>query len=219
MVKIVFPESCKKYVELQCNSVVTDYTDCPEVAAIDYILKTVSPKKVLELGAGLGRVSIYLRNFYGWDHTEFYLLDGNSGEEQIAGLHEKMSNDFYNSLSASADFCVANNVCPNKLFFINAEKHFELQEDIFDLCYSFKSIGFHWPINEYLDIVYPWMRKDGYLFFEVRDTRKNSYPNEKRWKRIKNFVSRQLDGINLNRYRIVTNNTDKTTPVLVLKKL
>ena len=219
MVELIFPQSAKKYMELQCNSVITDYTDCPEVADIADRLSTLNPARVLELGAGLGRVSVFLRKLYDWSSTNFYLLDGNSGDVQIAGLHEQVGKDFYNLLEATSEYCLANGITKDKLHLINAEDAIDLKDVQFDLCYSFKSIGFHWPINHYLDTLHKNLRVNSYLFFELRDTRKESYPTEKHWKRRVNFVKKQLDYIDQGSYRIVEAATDRHFPILVLKRV
>lgn len=214
---IVFPKSSRKYMELQCNSVEDDYTSCPEINVnVASILEKLQPNRALEIGAGLGRVSVYLRNKFDWHTTKFYLLDGNSGEEQIAGLHETVGKSFYNSLSATREYCVVNNISAENLVLLNAESVYSLP--MLDICYSFKAIGFHWPMNYYLSKVSPYMISGSYLFFELRDTRRTTYKVEKRWKRIVNFVKRQIDGISVKDYTIIESNTECTRPVIVLKK-
>jgi len=215
--KIKFPKSARKYMGLHCNSVETDYTECPEISPdIVSLLDSRCPNTALELGAGLGRVSVYFRNKFNWDNTKFYLLDGDSGNEQVAGLHEEVGEDFYNSLDATKDYCVANNIQEEKLILVNAEEKYELP--MIDVCYSFKAIGFHWPINRYLDIIAPRMMPGGYLFFELRDTRKETY-TEVRWPRITRFVGRQLENIDRKIYEIINAETDKAWPVVILQKL
>lgn len=203
-------------MELQCNSVITDYTECPEVEKIAPILETLKPKRVLELGAGLGRVSVFLNKKYNWHSTDFYLLDGDTGDVQIAGLHDEVGEDFYNSFDATKEFCLANGMNQDKLHFINAEWNWNFIGLQFDLCYSFKAIGFHWPINSYLEKIVSNIRSKSYLFFEIRDTRRKSYPTEKHWQRRVNFVKRQLNNVDKSKYKIVEAQTDRPNPVLVL---
>ena len=146
------------------------------------------------------------------------MLDGNYGEEQIAGLHEEAGKDFYNSIEDAREFCLANNINNKNLFFINAELPWNLGKVKFDLCYSVKSIGFHWPINVYLEKIYTYMRLSSYLLFELRDTRQDSYPTEKHWKRRVAFVDNQLKKIDQTKYTIVESNTNHACPMLILRR-
>jgi hypothetical protein len=218
MVDIIFPKSAKKYMELQCNGVVADYTECPELESIDHILTNINPKNVLEVGAGLGRVSVFMNKKYKWNQTNFFLLDGNSGDQQIAGLHENVGKDFYNSLDATREFCNTNGIGADRLKIINAENSIDLTNLQFDLCYSFKSIGFHWPINWYLEKLHVHILPKSYLFFEIRDTRRESYPTEKHWKRRVNFVQKQINNIAPTKYAIINANTLQRFPILTLRK-
>lgn len=217
---VIIPDDCKKYMELQCNSVLDDYRNCPELDPMIQFLEIVKPKKVLELGAGLGRVSVFLKNYFDWKSTEFYLLDGNSGEEQIAGIHWKTKPAFYNLLERTRTFCISNNIKEDKLFLLNAERQWEVDKKIkFDLCYSFKAIGFHWPINEYLDIIKDNLERKAYLIFEIRNKERSLYKNDKIWKRRCAFVEYQLDYIERNTDYVLVQKVDKTKyPLVLLQK-
>ena len=218
MVDIIFPKSAQKYMGLQCNSVITDYTQCPELSSIENIIANLAPKNVLEIGAGLGRISVFINRKYQWGSTNFFLLDGNSGDTQIAGLHENVGKDFYNSLDATKEFCIKNGIDSSRLKIINAETKIDLNDLQFDLCYSFKAMGFHWPINWHLNKLYAHILPESYLFFEIRDTRRESYPTEKHWKRRMAFVKKQLDEIDPAKYTIIKSETNRTFPILVLKR-
>lgn len=168
--KLKFTNDTKKYVKLHCNNRIEDYSDCPEVQVVLKWLKKLNPNNVLEIGAGLGRVSVYLKNACKWNETKFYLLDGDSGDKQIAYTHDSVSPDhFYNSIKAAKDFCTSNGIENKNLVLLNAEKEDWLKLQIkFDLVYSFKAIGFHWPINDYLNKIYKLLVKDAILIFDIR---------------------------------------------------
>lgn len=200
-------------MQLQCNSAIEDYTCCPEVQPILKYLKALKLREVLEIGAGIGRVSVYLRNLLDWNRTLFYLLDGNRGTDQIAGINYELKKDFYNSFSAAEDFCLQNGIKKDNLFLIDADD-FDFGVVNFDLCYSFKAIGFHWPINGYLEKIHKNMKKDSMLFFELRNPK--MYKKE-RWKRLQKFVIDQIVNIDDCKYDIVEFNVDLKFPILVLK--
>lgn len=202
---------------LQCNSVLSDYTDCPEFATVNDLLSFISPRNALDLGSGIGRASVYLRKRYGWEDTNFYLLDGNSGDEQVAGLNYSIGKNFYNSFDAAVEFCTVNGIAREKLFLIDAEKH-DLGATKFDVCYSLKAIGFHWPITSYLEKLYNNLARDAYLFLELRSVNPNYYP-KKRIPRMYNFVNAQLDAIDRKKYRRMGINLRDKFPILILQKI
>lgn len=218
---VLIPDECKKYMELQCNSVLDDYRNCPELDPILGFLEQLNPKRVLELGAGLGRVSVFIKNCFDWRSTEFYLLDGDSGEEQIAGIHWDTKPAFYNSLASTEEFCTHNNIKEEKLFLLNAEKRWAVDKKIkFDLCYSFKAIGFHWPINEYLDIIKDNLERKAYLLFEIRNEERSLYNTDKIWKRRCDFVKHQLDYVaKFNDYVLVQKIDNTRYPLILLQRV
>ena len=216
MIKI--PESAVKYIKLQCNNKIGSYIDCKELALSQDFLSKLNPKNVLELGAGLGRVSVFLKNRFNWNDTNFFLLDGNSGNKQLSGLR-KMGKDFYNSLGSTRDFCLANGIKEKNLFLINAEEDIKLPENKFDLCYSYKAIGFHWPINPYLDMIQHSMLKGSYLLFELRTTNKKRNRTPMQQKRVENFDNYQIEHINQKIYEIISLDLNAIYPMLLLKKI
>lgn len=211
------PHDVKKYVNLQCNNVLSDYETCPEMRTAFPILSKLRPSNVLELGSGIGRVSVFLRNYFKWDTTNFYLLDGDSGDVQIAGIHYTTNKDFYNSLDATKSFCVENNISEERLFLVNAETCSGISDVQFDLCYSCKAIGFHWPINDYLVQFSKNFEVGSYLFFELRSNDKKVYSTEERWKRVMKIVDMQVNGINRSDFDVIK--LPDEDPLLILRKI
>ncbi len=211
---IVVPKIAQKYVELQCNSELLDYQECPDVQNAMGALSDIEPKKCLEVGCGLGRVSVYLNKTFSWG-AEFYMLDGDSGTEQIAGISYELKEAYYNSLSATKEFCAANGL--QNCVLLDAHKK-ELPTEKIDLCYSFKAIGFHWPINEYLDILYTCLQPGALLLFGIRSELREYYSSDKIFDRRINFNRFQIDNIDTQKYRILQADRAMQYPVLVLKK-
>lgn len=190
-IDIKFPENVKKYIELQCNGALFKYEDLPELSNIKDELSSLSPKNVLEIGAGIGRASVYLFKYFDWNDTGFYLLDGDSGNKQVNGTNYESKDSFYNSISATREFCLANSM--NSFYTLNAENNDWLSLDVkFDLVYSFLAIGFHWPINIYLDIIYGMLTSGALLIFGTR-------ANDKKFD---DFMNSQLDAIDTELYSI-----------------
>lgn len=164
-ISVVFPEDTKKYVALQCNGNIEDYTCLAEIGEIEKYLKR-TPRVALDVGSGIGRASVFFFKYFKWSKSHFILADGNSGDVQLAGRRTGET-DYYNSLKATDSYCRANGMQNFKTF--NLEKNgWDNLSRKPDLVYSFKALGFHWPINSFLRDVYSLLSKNCRLFFELR---------------------------------------------------
>ena len=172
--EVIIPERCQKYFELQCNGRMDLYTD-PPIKLIkpwfDKIFAT-KPLRILELGCGIGRMSVYFFLYYGLQDAHFFLLDGNSGDQQVNGVRGNNNGEFYNSWKATAHFCEANGLMNRTIL-----RTQEIPPDL-DLTYSFFSIGFHWSIELYLKEVVKNTRRGGYILFDVRTSQDDFYAEQ-----------------------------------------
>lgn len=201
-IKINFPEEVIKHINLQCNGLKHLYECPPEVKGLRKYFDRIRPAHALEIGAGIGRVSVFLRNYYNWDDTTFYLLDGDSGNKQVAGINTS-KDDFYNSLKNTKLFCNANNL--SNLVLLNAAEKINVEAK-FDLVYSFLSIGFHWPLSFYLDDIFDHLAEGCVLVFGVRSSKEKWYKE-------------QIDSVPRSKYLIVDQISDTGKQgYLVLKK-
>lgn len=208
---IIFPENVKKYTDLQCNDALFKYTDFPELKNIEDRLKTLEPNNVLEIGAGIGRASVYLFKYFNWINTNFYLLDGNSGDKQINGVNYESKDSFYNSIDAAKEFCESNGLF--KVWFLNAEKEDWKEVNVkFDLCYSFLAIGFHWPVGLYLNAIYDLLVDNALLIFGIRPVAE----------KFDKFMNSQIKDIGVDKYKIVEIKREKRgsrSSIMILRKI
>jgi len=213
----IFSNEILKYMKLQCNEVQSLYSDPPEIKVVKKYFENVSPKNVLELGCGLGRVSVaFYKAFSLWAKTNFYLLDGDSGTEQIAGINYDSNKSFYNSLKLTEEFCLINGVPRNQIVLINAEQigPFPFTKSIkFDFVYSFFAIGFHWPIDIYLERLSPYLNFGSILCFGIR-------PNIYAQDQCEKFNTYQLNSVPRNLFEVLELTTDKLySSKLILRKI
>jgi hypothetical protein len=162
-INIIFPESTKKYVALQANSDTIIYRQPPYLKVVEEWVQALNPAVCLELGAGIGRMSVYFRKKFGWKDTFYYLQDGNSGDVQYGGIRDHNENEFYNSFTATREFCEANGV-EN---FETVQSLTQISKQV-DFCYSFAAIGFHWHIDLYLDQLPSVLAPGAHLLFELK---------------------------------------------------
>lgn len=212
MVDIIFPDSVLDYVSLWgINKRQFLYTNLPELKHCEKYLKHINPINSLEIGAGIGRGSVFFFKYFGWENTNFYLLDGDSGKIKHIGVRENEKDGFYSSKKAAEGFCRANGMVNMK--YLNAEDDdWESIAVMFDVVYSFLSIGFHWPISLYLNKIYKMLNKDALLIFGIR-SKEIAY---------KRFIDDQIESINTNKYSILDLKLEPKgtrSSVLILKRV
>lgn len=104
------------------------------------------PNKVLDLGCGLSRMSVFLNWQWQDPNIKFILADFNQINKNLTyGWNPK--EDIYNDLNQTTEFVKKHGL---KNFEI-----FDLKEDLtklkdIDLVYSFLAVGFHFPIEPYI---------------------------------------------------------------------
>ncbi len=180
---MVISDKLLPWINLQIDGRPHWYRAAPDVEdAIALLDADLKPKNALEVGSGIGRGSVYLSKRLGWDETTFWLLDGDStgkkNQKQIACVHANESLDhIYNSMEAAAIYC-GDNGLNGRVELVNVAKweafvkRLVEQGVMFDVAYSFKSIGFHWPVAGYLKRLAPFMREGSLFVFETRPVAK-----------------------------------------------
>jgi len=188
-IKINFPPECEEYVNLQCNGDKSLYEDFPEHKHIDEYLKDMRPENVLDIGAGIGRASVWLFKKYGWDCADYFLVDGDSGNKQFEGIR-KNSREYYNNWDCAHTFCEANGIDVYHRMCVDPEVLYSIDKK-FDLIYSFLAFGFHWPIDMYMDDLYHLCKKNTILIFGLRGTEKKAW------------IEGQIEKIDPKKYKVL----------------
>lgn len=128
-----------------------------------------TPSRILELGCGLGRMSVYMNWKLGDPNAHFILADANeiTHESNISGWNP--GRDFYNNMQTTKDFCNENGLDNLSLFDINRDNPSDIGK--VDLVYSFLAVGFHFPIEESLPKFWSCLTPNSTLIFGVRQKR------------------------------------------------
>lgn len=128
-----------------------------------------TPRRILELGCGLGRMSVVLHRHFGDERIHFVLADADevTHADNVSGWDP--GRDFYNDLAATKAFCSANGLTNFSLFDLHRGSLDEIGR--VDLLCSFLSVGFHFPIEESLHRFWPCLAPDATLIFGVRRDR------------------------------------------------
>lgn len=126
-----------------------------------------SPKRILDIGCGLAREAGMFQKKYS---TELYLLDGGistNGPNQKRQDHYGVVDTF--PFYASIDTLRASwDERQMKYTFVNAADPVIPDGLIFDVVFSFKSCGFHYPIETYLDLILDHTDNDSVVIMDIR---------------------------------------------------
>lgn len=124
------------------------------------------PNRILELGAGLGRGSIYLNHVFQNPSLAWVLADRDGSSEENTGAFEPKEDEYYCDFKATKSFCKLNGLDKIRLF--DTEKEDWRQLGKFSLIFSFCSFGMHVPIERYIDRIVELCKEDTVLIFGTR---------------------------------------------------
>ena len=139
--------------------------------------KVNNSKNILEIGAGLGRVSVFLneRCKMGRKNRNFYLVDGHGKYNGYNWNHHT----FYNDLSETKSFCELNglknfdmiNVTASNNQVIKFAKFAKESPIIFDFIISIFCLSYHQSISSYKHILREVCDRDAKVILTVRNTK------------------------------------------------
>jgi len=122
------------------------------------------PNKILELGCGLGRMSVYLSKQF--EHEpEFILADYDEISEKLR-YGWNPGDIRYNKLEETRQFCIDNGLKRFELFNLAERDIIELKD--IDLVISVMAVGFHYPIEQYMDKLIDITTDDVVMIFGIR---------------------------------------------------
>ena len=144
--RLIFTNIFVNYFQIQDIEKRTEELFRREIEAIkDYLPKNV--ENIMDIGCGLGIINIYLNQIYN-NQPNFFLLDKNRIDKEIKyGFSSEYES--YNDLNQTKNLLLNNNV--NSLHTIDVEKDIKIENKI-DLVISLKSMGYHYPIDQYLKL-------------------------------------------------------------------
>lgn len=140
------------------------------IALHEYLLKIPNPKKVLEIGPGMGRSVIFFKKQLEWGKTEYHLYEGEGNKTKYTTLGPRCNDSFCGSISALKQILEYNNI--NNYKILEPEKFdFKLSAlpGPYDIIYSFYAIGFHWSLEHYIDDILKNMHEETLAFFTVHN--------------------------------------------------
>jgi len=124
------------------------------------------PKKILEIGPGMGRSLVFFSKTLGWQDSEIHAFEGNGTTTRYTVLGPRFQDSFCGNIKVLQDILRFNGV--NNVRVFNAQE-FSLAQlpGPYDLLYSFYSIGFHWSLEYFLDDLLPLLHENSVALFTV----------------------------------------------------
>ena len=130
----------------------------------DYLPKNIN--NIMDIGCGLGIINIFLNQFY-HNKPNFYLLDKNRVDKKIKYGFDK-NYESYNDLSETKNLLTKNSINSQSLFVFGVEKKIEIKKKI-DLVISLKSMGYHYPLENYLDFLKTCCTQETTFIFDMSE--------------------------------------------------
>ena len=161
--RLIFTNIFVNYFQIQDIEKRTEELFRNEFEAIkDYLPKNV--ENIMDIGCGLGIINIYLNQIYN-NQPNFFLLDKNRIDKEIKyGFSSEYES--YNDLNQTKNLLLNNNI--NFLHTIDVEKDIKIENKI-DLVISLKSMGYHYPIDQYLKLFSTCCNDNTCFIFDVSE--------------------------------------------------
>ncbi len=111
-----------------------------------------TPRRVLDIGPGLGRSTVFFQKVRGWSAVPFDLWESTGRSTRYTQAGPRFSDSFCGDLAALEALLEFNRIERYRIF-----DAAELDGDLsrlpgpYDFVYSFFAIGFHWSIEHFLD--------------------------------------------------------------------
>ncbi len=129
-----------------------------------YLPSTV--QNIMDIGCGLGVLDIFINEKYS-NQPNFYLLDKNIIDTKIKYGFSK-NYESYNDLNETINILQKNGLSKNQIYVKNVDEKFTINEKI-DLVISLKSMGYHYPIENYIELLRKNCSNETVFIFDVFD--------------------------------------------------
>ena len=119
---------------------------------------------IMDIGCGLGIININLNKIYN-NQPNFFLLDKNKLDKKIKyGFSPRYES--YNDLNETKNILLNNNIKDSCIHIYDVDKIIQITNKI-DLVISLKSMGYHYPFENYLELLKLCCTSETKFIFDV----------------------------------------------------
>ena len=163
--RLIFTNFFVNYFQVQNFEKITEKLFYKEFETFKKYLPN-SVENIMDIGCGLGIINIYLNEFFE-KKPVFFLLDKNKVDRKITyGFSSNYES--YNDLNETKNILLENNIDTSCMYLFDVEKQFVITKKM-DLVISLKSMGYHYPINTYIELLRNCCTKDTVFIFDIGD--------------------------------------------------
>ena len=163
--RLIFTNFFVNYFQVQNFEKITEKLFYKEFETFKKYLPN-SVENIMDIGCGLGIINIYLNEFFE-KKPVFFLLDKNRVDRKIKyGFSSNYES--YNDLNEAKNILLNNNIDTNRINLFDVEKQFLITKKM-DLVISLKSMGYHYPINTYIELLRNCCTKNTVFIFDIGD--------------------------------------------------
>ena len=163
--RLIFTNFFVNYFQVQNFEKITEKLFYKEFETFKKYLPN-SVENIMDIGCGLGIINIYLNEFFE-KKPVFFLLDKNRVDRKIKyGFSSNYES--YNDLNETKNILLENNIDTSCMYLFDVEKQFVITKKM-DLVISLKSMGYHYPINTYIELLRNCCTKDTVFIFDIGD--------------------------------------------------
>jgi hypothetical protein len=141
-----------------------------EYRALEPFCRGLEPAKVLDIGPGLGRSTIFFKQHLGWQEVPFHLYESTGSSTVYTRAGPRVDDSFCGNLRMLESVLAFNEIENFEIFDAQAMgSNLVALPGPYDLVYSFFAIGFHWSIGHFLDEILGLMTDRSIGFFTLHD--------------------------------------------------
>lgn len=139
-------------------------------ALAPFIARIPTPKKVLDIGPGMGRSVVFFKKHLGWEKVPFHLYESSGNSTRYTKAGPRFKDSFCGNLEALQRVLDHNGIEEFEVFdAAEMDAQVGRMPGPYDFIYSFFAVGFHWSLEHFLADILDLMHGDSLGAFTLHD--------------------------------------------------